>query len=242
MPITLTDFEKTLPHHEMIFVEGGEFGMGGSDENAQSDEKPVHRVRVSSFYIGKYPVTQAMWEAVDKNKPCHFTGDNLPVENVSWYGAQRFIKQLNEKTGRRESPKYSLPTESEWEYAARGGVLSKGYVYAGGNDPEEVAWFAANSDKKPHPVGLKKPNELGLFDMSGNVAEWCEDYFGGAEYYQICHNQGVVENPCGPDSDTYHVHRGGAWGSPAKRCRVSNRLLMAPEYRINTVGFRLVLG
>ncbi|MBQ3247459.1 MAG: SUMF1/EgtB/PvdO family nonheme iron enzyme, partial [Alistipes sp.] len=162
---------------EMVFVKGGTFTMGATAEqgsDADSDEKPAHSVTVSNFYIGKYEVTQAQWEAVMGKNPSRFKGDNLPVERVSWNDIQKFIEKLNAKTGKR----YRLPTEAEWEYAARGGNQSKGYKYSGSNDIGSVAWYTDNSSSPTHPVGQKQPNELGLYDMSGNVYEWCSDWHG----------------------------------------------------------------
>ena len=147
--------------------------MGSEDEEAYDDEKPVHEVVLSDFYIGKFPVTQALWNAVLKDYPSFFNGDSRPVERVSWEDTQVFIKKLNELTGRA----YRLPTEAEWEYAARGGRQSKGYKYAGSNKLKEVGWYWENTHFETKAVGLKYPNELGIYDMSGNVREWCQDWF-----------------------------------------------------------------
>ena len=164
-----------LPQIEMVFVKGGTFMMGATPEqgsDAGDGEKPVHSVTVSDFYIGKYEVTQAQWKAVMGKNPSHYKGENRPVERVSWYDIQKFIEKLNAKTGKR----YRLPTEAEWEYAARGGNQSKGYKYSGSNDIGSVAWYTNNSGDRTHPVGQKQPNELGLYDMTGNVWEWCSDW------------------------------------------------------------------
>ena len=217
----------------MVFVEGGTFQMGATSEqgaDAYSDEKPVHSVTVSDFYIGKYEVTQAQWKAVMGNKPSLFQGDNLPVENVSWDDIQEFIKKLNQLTGKT----YRLPTEAEWEYAARGGKKSKGYKYAGSNTLEVVAWYDGNSNYKTHPVGQKQPNELGLYDMSGNVEEWCQDWYGN-------YNSSSQTNPTGPASGSCRVIRGSSWGHPALFCRVSSRIYFFPSYGVSSCGFRLVL-
>ena len=156
----------------MVFVQGGSFQMGSN--NGQSDEKPVHSVTVSDFYIVKYEVTQKEWRDIMGSNPSKWKGDNLPVEKVSWDDVQTFIKKLNAKTGLN----YRLPTEAEWEYAARGGNKSNGYKYSGSNDIGSVAWYASNSGSKTHSVGQKKPNELGIYDMTGNVWEWCNDWYG----------------------------------------------------------------
>ena len=219
---------------EMVFVEGGTFQMGATSEqgsDAEADEKPVHSVTLSDFYMGKYEVTQAQWKAVMGKNPSHFTGDdNLPVERVSWEDVQEFIQKLNTLTGKT----YRLPTEAEWEYAARGGKKSQGYKYAGSNTVRGVAWYGENSGNQTHPVGQKQPNELGLYDMSGNVWEWCQDRYG---YYR----SSSQTNPIGPTSGSYRVLRGGSWNNFAISFRVSNRNKKSPDYRDSNFGFRLIL-
>jgi len=212
---------------EMVFVKGGTFMMGSND--GDSDEKPIHRVTVSDFYIGKYEVTQKEWKAVMGNNPSRFKGDDRPVEKVSWYDVQEFIKKLNKKTGGN----YRLPTEAEWEYAARGGAKSRGYKYAGSNDIEEVAEYEGNNDKETKPVGGKRPNELGIYDMSGNVYEWCSDWKAG-------YSSSSQTNPTGPSSGSDRVCRGGGWGSNASYCRVALRDNLTPANSYNYLGFRLV--
>ncbi|MEZ4825769.1 MAG: formylglycine-generating enzyme family protein [Bacteroidia bacterium] len=234
MDLLLTDFEKKLPHHEMIFVEGGEFDMGGSDAEARDNEKPVHRVWISPFYMGKYPVTQAIWKVVMGTNPSNFKGENHPVEKVSWNDTQTFLQKLNEKTGKT----YRLPTEAEWEFAARGGIYSQDYLYAGSDKLKEVGWY---SGKKTHPVGQKMPNELGLYDLSGNSWEWCEDWYSGG-YYQKCADRGMVENPTGPENGSLRVYRGGGWRSNPRGCRIAYRNNFSPEYRAVDLGFRLALS
>ncbi|MBR5249759.1 MAG: SUMF1/EgtB/PvdO family nonheme iron enzyme [Bacteroidales bacterium] len=231
----LPERPKTIVDYgiEMVFVEGGTFKMGATSEqgsDADSDEKPVHSVTVSDFYIGKYEVTQAQWKAVMGDNPSYSKGDNLPVENVSWNDIQEFIKKLNQLTGKT----YRLPTEAEWEYAARGGKKSKGYKYAGSNNIEDVAWYTNNSSSHTHPVGQKQPNELGLYDMSGNVWEWCQDRYGN-------YNSSSQTNPTGPASGSNRVLRGGSWCNSARLCRVSDRCSYDPSSRYYTFGFRLVL-
>ena len=222
---------KKIGDFDMVYVKGGTFTMGATAEqgsDAQSDEKPTHSVTVSDFYIGRYEVTQAQWKAVMGSNPSYFKGDNLPVEWVSWDDIQEFIKKLNAKTGKR----FRLPTEAEWEYAARGGNKSKGYKYSGSNSVYDVAWYYSNSDNKTHPVGQKRPNELGIYDMSGNVFEWCQDWDGN-------YSSSSQTNPSGPSSGTFRVLRGGCWVDYSSYSRVSYRLSLTPGSRKNGSGFRL---
>ena len=194
-------------------------------------EKPAHKVTLSDYQIGKHEVTQAQWQAVMGNNPSHFSGcNNCPVESVSWNEVQDFIEKLNAKTGKQ----YRLPTEAEWEYAARGGNKSRGYEYAGGNEIASVAWYDENSNSKTHPVGQKNANELGIYDMSGNVWEWCSDWYGD-------YSSGSQTNPKGPNSGTYRVLRGGGGAGKAGSCRSSRRGDLSPGNRYDGVGFRLVL-
>ena len=217
---------------EMIFVEGGTFQMGSNDEGG--DEKPIHTVLVNDFYIGKFEVTQKEWKAIMGGNPSMFKGANLPVQCMSWYDCQQFIKNLNAKTGK----KYRLPTEAEWEYAARGGNKSKGYKYSGSNDINAVAWYEGNSNKMTHEVGQKQPNELGIFDMSGNVLEWCSDWYDESYYKNSPNN-----NPQGPSSGDINILRGGSWDYPKEYCSPSFRINVNPDYKDFYVnGFRLVQG
>ncbi len=237
-PSTYTEKVKGLSF-EMVFVKGGKFTMGCTKEQGSDcygNEKPAHEVELSDYYIGKHPVTQKLWKAVMGSNPSYFKGcDDCPVEQVSWKDAQKFIRKLNELTGKN----YRLPTEAEWEYAARGGEKSKGYKYAGGTRITDVAWYGGNSGGKTHPVGKKKPNELGIYDMSGNVWEWCHDWYGGSEYYEECEGKGVVRNPIGPVKGSVRVNRGGSWYGSAGDCRVSGRIGWYPAGRGNVLGFRL---
>jgi len=220
---------------DMSQVKGGTFTMGCTSEqgsDCMEDENPSHSVTLNDFYIGKYAVTQAVWKLVmgDENNPSQsqYNSDNLPVENVSWDDIQTFISKLNEKTGK----KYRLPTEAEWEYAARGGAQSKKYKYSGSNTLDDVAWYVGNSDGKTHPPGMKQANELGLYDMSGNVYElvgdWYDDYSDTSQ-----------TNPTGPATGSSSVVRGGSWSSDAERARTSYRAgNLLGRYRAD-LGFRL---
>ena len=217
----------------MVHVEGGTFMMGADDIDnyAYVDEKPVHQVTLSDFYIGETQVTQALWQAVMGNNPSYFKGDlNLPVEMVSWNDCKNFIRKLNELTGK----KFRLPTEAQWEFAARGGNKTNGFLCSGGNDIDDLAWYDRNSDNKTHPVGKNLPNELGLYDMIGNVMEWCKDWF---EYYE----KGIQSNPEGPFLGSRRVTRGCGWDGEAKYCRVSCRFRHYPEFKDRYIGLRLAL-
>ena len=217
----------------MVRVEGGTFTMGATSEQGSdffSDEKPTHQVTLSTYYIGKYEVTQAEWKAVMGTNPSEFKGDSLPVENVSWDNCQEFIRKLNELTGKQ----FRLPTEAEWEYAARGGNLTQGYKYAGGDEVDTVAWYEGNSNNTTHPVGLKRPNELGLYDMSGNVIEWCQDWFGH-------YSSASQTNPQGPVTGDSRVFRGGGWRHGARCCHLSYRNGFYPIGGSDFYGLRLAL-
>ena len=217
----------------MIKVQGGTFTMGCTGEqggDCYNDETPVHLVTLTEFYIGEIEVTQALWQAVMGNNPSYSKGDNLPVENVSWDDCQAFIRKLNQLTGHN----FRLPTEAEWEYAARGGNKSCGYKYAGSNAIGAVAWYSNNSNSWIHPVKTKSPNELGLYDMSGNVWEWCADWYGG-------YSSDSQTNPQGPSTGSYRVSRGGSWYDYARCCRVSHRSRCTPGIRDKYLGFRLAL-
>lgn len=219
---------------EMIRVGGGVFMMGSDDESG----KPAQKVETGDFFIGKYPVTQRQWKVVmgEKNNSSKFKGDELPVENVSWHDCQEFIRTLNQNTGMT----YRLLSEAEWEFAVRGGKKSRGFQYGGSDDVSEVAWFEGNAIQKTHPVGQKKPNELGIHDMSGNVWEWCQDRYD-LRYYKKMKREGRTTNPEEPDSGADRVVRGGSWVSLARNCRVSDRGRYGPGFHDGALGFRLSL-
>ena len=232
----------------MVTVKGGKFTMGATDVQGggvNDKETPAHQVTVSTFSIGQTEVTQALWLAVMGTNPSHFTSahgytDDLqrPVEGVSWDDCRIFTSRLNRITGKQ----FRLPTEAEWEYAARGGSLSQGYLYAGSNDLNEIAWFCDNIPSHTsetagygtQPVAAKFPNELGLYDMSGNVWEWCFDRFGP-------YSKKSQKNPVGPKSGASRVNRGGSWLETAGSCRVSGRYDCVPAYLSNDLGLRLAL-
>lgn len=218
--------------YNMVWVEGGTFRMGATSEQGSeiSDEKPVHSVTLSGYYIGKTEVTQALWQAVMGSNPSYFEGDDLPVEQVSWDDCQEFIRKLNSLTGQN----FRLPTEAEWEFACRGGNNSRGYKYSGSNYIDNVAWYDGNSGDKTHPVATKSPNELGIYDMSGNVWEWCADWYGD-------YSSGRQTNPKGPYGGSGRVNRGGSWYNFARNCRSSIRIDDYPTYRDDLLGLRLAL-
>ena len=217
----------------MVGVKGGTFTMGATSEqgsDAYDREKPTHQVTLSDYMIGETEVTQELWKAVMGSNPSYFSGMNLPVEGVSWNDCQTFITKLNQLTGKN----FRLPTEAEWEYAARGGQKSRGYKYAGSNTLSDVAWYTDNSGSKTHPVKQKQANELGLYDMTGNVWEWCQDWYGS-------YSSNAQTNPTGPSSGSDRVFRGGSWYYSASYCRVAYRDYDSPGYRDYNLGFRVVL-
>ena len=253
-----TSNNKTAPQG-MVFVEGGSFDMG---DNTSSNTKPIHKVSVSSFYISKYETTQAEYQNIMGKNPSSFKGSNLPVETVSWFDAIKYCNAKSKKEGLAVAYSettgdlldssgnvtsditkvsgYRLPTEAEWEYAARGGNKSQGYTYSGGNSPDEIAVYEENSYKKrkisidygTHIVGSKKSNELGIYDMTGNVWEWCTDFYDDGYY-----NNSTNINPVNTKSSDSRVYRGGSWGSSPDRLRIGTRFysIFANDY----VGFRL---
>lgn len=224
-------------------VKAGEYWRGS--KRRLSGEKPLHKVVIThSFWISKFPITQWQYQQVMNSNPSHFHGADLPVEMVSWYEAKEFCRQLTsteEKAGRLPGNYvYRLPTEGEWEYAARGGAQGQNYKYAGGNHIDQVAWYGGgmggNSNFNTHPVGLKEPNELGLYDMSGNVWEWCQDW--QQSYYKT----GRLINPAGPESGSHRTLRGGSWGYNRNCCLITRRDGLTSSHRYCDVGFRIVLA
>lgn len=255
---------------EMVQVGGGSFIMGCEPELhhvGKNDEVPQHAVKVNSFYMGRYEVTQRLWNAVMDYNPSNFVGDDYPVEQVSYDEAQEFIRRLNELTGLS----FRLPTEAEWEYAARGGMENKGYTYSGSNDLMKVAWCHLNSGDSTHAVGELVPNRLGIYDLTGNVWEWCQDWYQD-DYYVWCkaYSDGIpktvqtreqldiwykwnwtlpaesnnrkTENPTGAEDGVYRVGRGGSWADYENDLRVSYRNFWVPDRQLSNLGFRLVLN
>lgn len=268
---TLTSFKsqiESLPSglsFEMIEVEGGTFWMGDASEDAHKDDKPVHEVQLDTFCLGKYAVTQALWEEVMGENPSKFLGKARPVETISWHDCIEFCNQLSLKRGyvpvyeldkNRNDPHnknsmqnywvrwipdtngFRLATDAEWEYASRGGRVQSEMEYAGSSSLKKVGWYNENSAGMSQPVGLQAPNELGLYGMSGNVWEWCWDWYNG-KYYQKCFDQGIASNPYGAESGYGRVGRGGRWGSGASNCRVVCRLNSGPSLRNGNLGLRL---
>jgi formylglycine-generating enzyme required for sulfatase activity len=239
--ITITQYGcQWFESFEMIDVEGGTFYMGAQKDNptdtnydasAYQIESPVHQVSISSYAIGKFEVTQAQWNAAMGNNPSNIQGDNLPVDNVTWEDIQAFISILNEKSGLN----YRLPTEAEWEFAAKGGNKSEKFDYSGNSVLSACGWYYSNSESTTHEVGSKIPNELGIYDMSGNVREWCNDWFG---YYY----SSMEDNPQGAYDGNMKVNRGGSWTTPAVNCRNTYRHTDYPYEKALDLGFRLVLS
>ncbi len=238
----------------LVFVKGGNFMMGSKDGGA--DEDPPHKVSVSSFYISKYEVTQREWEELMSQNRSYNKGPDNPVEKVSWYEAVNFCNRLSLKHGLQPcyviqgidvkcdftKNGYRLPTEAEWEYAARGGHLMKDTPYSGDSKVEKVAWYASNANKLTNTPGQKIPNELGLYDMSGNVWEWCWDW-----YHDNYYNKSETRNPKGvdngayaPSGSSYKVRRGGSWNYGSDGCRISFRYMGVPSFRSYDIGFRVV--
>ena len=242
IPPTVSDNTISIPIKDgisidMVRVEAGTFTMGATREMKNlwapfDNEEPTHQVTLTNdYYIGKYEVTQALWKAVMGNNPSGFKGDNLPVENVSWKDCQKFISKLNSITGKT----FRLPTEAEWEYAARGGNKSRGYQYSGSNNLSDVAWYGDNSGNKTHDVVSNQANELGIYDMSGNVYEWCQDRYDN-------YSSSSQTNPTGATTGSNRVERGGSWIFTDWGCRSSYRSYGTPDCRYSFLGLRLVLS
>ena len=225
---------------KMIWVEGGRFDMGSPAGVGESDEQPRHRVTLDGYWIAETEVTQALWyEVVGTEKGWtqgYGYGTNYPAYYVSYDEAKDFCNKLNELTDNKYG--FRLPTEAEWEYAARGGNKSHGYTYSGSNTLDNVAWYSGNSNSKTHVVKTKATNELGIYDMSGNVWEWCSDWYG-SKYYS---ESGNLHNPKGPSTGGARVLRGGSWSSDAENCRVANRSNNNPDFSYFSIGFRLAVS
>lgn len=217
----------------MVYVKGGAFMMGASDiqgEFAGKNEGPLHKVTLSDYYIGKFEVTQKLWKVVMGNNPSKYPGDDRPVDSVSWDDCNLFISRLNSLSGLI----FSLPTEAQWEYAAKGGVFAEDFLFSGSNKIGSVAWFGKNT-KATKNVGIKQPNALGIFDMSGNVGEWCLDYY---DFYTAS----TLNNPSGPEGGSNRVTRGGDWYSEDIKCRTTYRIGAPPYSKYDDMGFRIVLN
>ncbi|HAW52635.1 MAG TPA: formylglycine-generating enzyme family protein [Flavobacteriales bacterium] len=213
---------------EMVYVEGGEFIQGSF---AEYDEKPLHSVHIENFFISKYEITQRQWKRIMGYNPSFFNYcDECPVENVSWKDVERFIEELNRQTNLN----YRFPSEAEWEYAARGGKNSKKYVFSGSDDPDQVAWYLDNNNQHTRKPGLKKPNELGIYDMSGNVMEWTSDWYSKTYYHDA-----PYKNPEGPNTGSHKVIRGGSWNNSKKQIRVTNRSYSTLGSKYDDLGIRL---
>ncbi|MCH4155951.1 MAG: SUMF1/EgtB/PvdO family nonheme iron enzyme [Muribaculaceae bacterium] len=249
----VTPAERAMQDIAMVHVAGGTFTMGSTGSDADDDEKPLHSVSVGGYYIGKYEVTQTQWTSIMGSNPSYFKGDNRPVEMVSWTDCCRFCNALSDHYGLqrcysisgsgddvtvtmvRSSGGFRLPTEAEWEFAARGGNSSGGYKYSGSDNIGNVAWYTDNSGNATHDVGGKNSNEIGIYDMSGNVYEWCWDWYGA-------YTSQAQTNPTGAYSGSYRVRRGGSWSRYAQCCRCAYRRRNSPSYRDSYLGLRLVLA
>ncbi|MDH3981926.1 MAG: formylglycine-generating enzyme family protein [Kiritimatiellaceae bacterium] len=224
-------FYDQIASMKFIWIEGGCFDMGST--NGTVDEVPVHEICIDGYWLGETEVTQTQWQKIMNFNPSLFVEPQRPVTNISWNSAQGYLKNLNDLTHRA----YRMPSEAEWEFAARGGVFSEGYVYSGSNLINEVAWLRNNSDKETAPVMQKKPNELGLYDMSGNVSEWCNDWYRSGYY-----DRTLKLNPKGPDTGRYRSIRGGNWVCQEEGCRVSARGTGAPGGNGSHIGLRVALS
>jgi len=236
-PKNLSSESMTRLMKEMIWVEGGTFTMGSNSEKASSVEKPAHQVTLSGFRIGKYEVSQQLFQEVMGWDTSYFPGNGCPVNNLSWLNIQRFIGRLNGMTGKH----FRLPTEAEWEYAAKGGKRSKGYDFSGSNAIDEVAWYAGNGERRVHPSGKKKPNELGLYDMSGNLWEFCHDDARMRPYPSEARINPLEGNFEKPSPRHAKITRGGAYEFDEDECLIFRRDGATPNVRMPDIGFRLVM-
>lgn len=236
-PFSLSMAAQKRLFSEMILVNSGSFDMGSNDTSARKREMPVHKVHIDSFYMGKTEVTQELFEELMGWNNSYFACSNCPVNNVSWVNIQLFIERLNKVTGK----KYRLPTEAEWAYAAKGGNKSKGYVYSGSNDINEVAWYAGNANRKSHPVAMKKPNELGLYDMTGNLWEFCQDDMARSAYTQKARNNPLITRTDNIKQKAMKVIRGSGYEFLPNESQVFRRDGATNNVRMPDIGFRLVL-
>lgn len=236
-PKSLSAASMSRLMEEMISVEGGSFSMGSNSEKASSAEKPAHKVTLDGFRMGKFELSQELFQEVMGWNNSYFPGKGRPVNNISWLNIQLFIERLNEMTGKR----FRLPTEAEWEYAAKGGKLSKGYLYSGSDAIDEVAWYAGNSKRRAHPSGKKKPNELGLYDMTGNLWEFCHDDAKMRPYPDEAQANPVEGSFEKPYSATAKITRGGGYEFDEDESLVFRRDGATPNVRLPDIGFRLVM-
>ncbi len=228
----MTEIFTTDAGIELILVHAGKFIMGGDKNFIEMDEQPGHKVKIKKdFYLGKYPVTQAQWAKVMGENPSEYKGDERPVEMISWDDAQLFINKINEI---EKTDKYRLPTEAEWEFAAKGGCDDSYYFGSNAKELNDYGWYRKNSNSETNPVGKLKPNDYGFYDILGNVYEWCLDWYD-KEYYK----KSPSKSPTGPKNGFGRVSRGGDWSSDEGRCRCGNRTLSSPDRRGNKLGFRL---
>lgn len=234
---SLSPESKARLMEEMVWVEGGTFTMGSDREDASSNEKPAHKVTLVGFYIGKFEVSQDLFEEVMGWNLSYFPGKGYPVNNISWWNIQLFLERLNQLTGKS----FRLPTEAEWEYAAKGGQKSKGYLFSGSNKIDEVAWYAGNAKRRPQPSGRKKPNELGLYDMTGNLWEYCHDEANMGLYSKEARSNPAEGGLTKPFSKKMRITRGGGYEFDEEESYVFRRDGATPNVRLPDIGFRLVM-
>ncbi len=222
---------------EMVWVAGGTFSMGSNSDKASSAERPAHAVTISGFHMGKFEVSQQLFQEVMRWDHSYFPGEGYPVNNMSWMNAQRFVERLSAMTGKH----FRLPTEAEWEYAAKGGMLSKGYKYSGSNNIDEVAWYAGNSERRVHPSGKKRPNELGLYDMTGNLWEFCHDDADMRPYPDGPRTDPLLGTFEESGSGRAKITRGGGYEFDADESLLFRRDGATTNVRLADIGFRLVM-